>query len=90
MDLIDRDELYRKLDSIGGCGADKDSWADGWDCAIAEAIRLLETAPAIEDTENLKIVELHRFHEQIWVMFLVLCMLQIAVITTLWWMQQRG
>ena len=34
MELIDRDELYRKLDNIGGCGADKGSWADGWDCAI--------------------------------------------------------
>ena len=48
MELIDRDELYHKLDSIGGCGADKDSWADGWDKAIAEAIRLLEAAPAIK------------------------------------------
>ncbi len=83
MDLIDKDELYRKLDDIGGCGADKGSWADGWDCAIAEAIRLLETAPAARDTENLKIVELHRFHEQIWMMLLVMCMLQIAAIVTL-------
>ena len=47
MELIDRDELYHKLDSIGGCGADKDSWADGWDKAITEAIRLLEAAPII-------------------------------------------
>ena len=85
MNLIDRDELYRKLDSVGGCGADKESWADGWDCAIEEAIRLLEAAPAARDTENLKIVELHRFHKQIWTMFLVLIMLQIAVIVTLWW-----
>ncbi len=83
MELIRRDELYRKLDSIGGCGADKDSWADGWDCAITEAIQLLESAPAVEGTENLKIVELHRFHEQIWVMLWLLCMLQIAVIATL-------
>ncbi len=54
MELIDKDELYRKLDSIGGCGADKDSWADGWDKAITEAIRLLEAAPAIkvDDCKN--------------------------------------
>ena len=49
MELIDRDELYHKLDSIGGCGADKGSWANGWDCAITEAIRLLEAAPAIKE-----------------------------------------
>jgi hypothetical protein len=47
MELIDKDELYRKLDNIGGCGADKGRWADGWDCAITEAIRLLEAAPII-------------------------------------------
>ncbi len=53
MELIDREELYHKLDSIGGCGADKDSWADGWDKAITEAIRLLEAAPAIK-SDNCK------------------------------------
>ena len=53
MELIDREELYHKLDSIGGCGADKDSWADGWDCAITEAIRLLEAAPTIK-SDNCK------------------------------------
>ena len=47
MELIDRDALYYKLDSIGGRGADKGSWADGWDKAITEAIRLLEAAPII-------------------------------------------
>ena len=51
MELIDRDALYYKLDSIGGCGAAKDSWADGWDCAITEAIRLLEVAPGIKVDE---------------------------------------
>ena len=48
MDLIDKDQLYHNLDSIGGCGAEKGSWADGWDKAITEAIRLLEAAPAIK------------------------------------------
>ena len=48
MELIDKDEFHHKLDSIGGCGADKDSWADGWDCAITEAIRLLEAMSAIK------------------------------------------
>ncbi len=48
MELIDKDEFYHKLDSVGGCGADKDSWTDGWDCAITEAIRLLEAMPAIK------------------------------------------
>ena len=47
MELIDREELYHRLDSIGGCGADKGSWADGWDKAITEAIRLLEATPII-------------------------------------------
>jgi len=51
MELIDKDELYRKLDNISGCGADKGSWADGWDCAITEAIRLLEAAPGIKVDE---------------------------------------
>ncbi len=54
MELIDRKELYHKLDSIGGCGAEKGSWADGWDKAITEAIRLLETAPIIK-SDNCKI-----------------------------------
>lgn len=85
MNLIDRDEIHRKLDSIGGCGADKESWADGWDCAIEEAIRLLEAAPVVEDTENSKIAELHRFHEQIWSMLLMMVALQLVVIVTLWW-----
>ena len=49
MELIDKEELYHKLDSIGGCGADKDSWADGWDKAITEAIRLLEAAPVLKE-----------------------------------------
>ena len=54
MELIDREELYHKLDSIGGCGADKSSWADGWDKAITEAIRLLEAAPVVkvDDCKN--------------------------------------
>ena len=51
MELIDREELYHRLDSIGGCGADKGSWADGWDKTITEAIRLLEAAPGIKVDE---------------------------------------
>lgn len=85
MSLIDKDELYRKLDSIGGCGAIENSWADGWDCAIEEAIRLLIAAPVVEDTENSKTAELHRFHEQIWTMLLTMVALQLVVIVTLWW-----
>ena len=33
-DLISRSKLLNKLNDMGGCGADKNSWDDGWDKAI--------------------------------------------------------
>lgn len=48
MRLIDADAFYEELHSIGGCGAVPDTWADGWDKAIDEAIRLLNRAPTID------------------------------------------
>ena len=45
--LIVREALHIALTGICGCGAEKTSWAEGWDAAIAEAIRLLERQPEI-------------------------------------------
>ena len=42
---IEKEKLYQKLHEAGGCRADKGSWADGWDQAIDEAIRLLDALP---------------------------------------------
>ena len=42
---IDAEVLYRNLHEVGGCGAEKESWADGWDKAIDEAIRILNKMP---------------------------------------------
>ena len=36
-------DIIADLDNIGGCGADADSWADGWDKAITEAIRIVDS-----------------------------------------------
>ena len=48
MRLIDGDKLYQALHEAGGCDASKGSWADGWDKAIDEAIRIVAEAPTIE------------------------------------------
>lgn len=45
-DLIKRSEVWQALHNIGGCGADPDSWADGWDKAIDAAIEAVEKLPA--------------------------------------------
>lgn len=47
MRLIDADALYEKLNELGGCGADPETWADGWDKAIEAAITELEDSPTI-------------------------------------------
>lgn len=41
-DLISRKALMQQLHDAGGCGAPPESWADGYDKAIAgESVRLL-------------------------------------------------
>lgn len=48
MRLIDADRFYNVLHDLGGCGAKSESYADGWDKAIDNAISQLEDAPTIE------------------------------------------
>lgn len=48
---IDSEILWKKLHEAGGCGAEKGSWADGWDKAIDEAIRLLDEMPTADVVE---------------------------------------
>lgn len=45
-DYIRRKSAYNKLNDIGGCGANPESWADGWDKAINEAISIIEKIPS--------------------------------------------
>lgn len=45
-EYLERKKVYKMLHSIGGCGADPESWADGWDKAIDTAIWELEKIPA--------------------------------------------
>ncbi len=47
MELIDASKLWDAVNAIGGCGAERGSWADGWDKAIDECIRLIEKAPVV-------------------------------------------
>lgn len=51
--LIDANTLWRNIHNAGGRDALKGSWADGWDKAIDECIRLVEEAPTI-DPESLR------------------------------------
>lgn len=47
-EYIEREKVYNMLNSLGGCGADPDTWADGWDKAFDEAIRELDNIPAAD------------------------------------------
>ncbi len=47
-EYIEREEVYEMLHALGGCGADPDTWADGWDKAIDTAINELDKIPAAE------------------------------------------
>lgn len=42
---IKRKDVYKMLHSLGGCGADPDTWADGWDKAVNAAISELSKIP---------------------------------------------
>lgn len=65
MRLVDADELYQKLHEAGGCGASKGSWADGWDKAIDEAIRIVTEAPSIMIDRETAIPVLNQSHSKI-------------------------
>ncbi|MCM1577510.1 MAG: hypothetical protein NC078_01760 [Ruminococcus sp.] len=56
IDYVERRKVWEMLHDIGGCSADPDSWADGWDKAIDTAIDELEKLPAA-DADTL--VEVH-------------------------------
>lgn len=45
--LIDANKLWKEINAIGGCDAEKGSWSDGWDQAINACIGLVEDAPTV-------------------------------------------
>lgn len=48
---IKQKKVYEMLHEIGGCDAEPESWADGWDKAIDTAIDKLEKIPAADVQE---------------------------------------
>lgn len=46
-------EILRRLHTAGGCGAEKESWSDGWDKAVDEAIRIVEEVSGVSIMEIL-------------------------------------
>ena len=50
-EYIKREKVYEMLNDLGGCGAEPDTWADGWDKAIDTAIDNLEKIPAADVRE---------------------------------------
>lgn len=47
-EYIKREKVYEMLNDLGGCGAEPDTWADGWDKAIDAAIGELYKLPAAD------------------------------------------
>ncbi len=47
-EYIEREKVYNMLNALGGCDAEPESWADGWDKAFDEAIRELDNIPAAD------------------------------------------
>lgn len=47
-EYIDRDTVLDKLHETGGCGAQPNTWADGFDKAIDEAYRAVQSLPAAD------------------------------------------
>lgn len=47
-EYIEREKVYEILNALGGCGAEPESWADGWDKAIDTAIDELNKIPAAD------------------------------------------
>lgn len=50
-EYIKREKVYEMLNDLGGCGAEPDTWADGWDKAIDTAIDNLGKIPAADVRE---------------------------------------
>lgn len=48
---IEREKIWEMLHGIGGCDAEPESWADGWDKAIDAAIGELDKLPAADVQE---------------------------------------
>lgn len=46
MSYIEKEALRNKLHEAGGCDAEDNTYSDGWDKAITEAIRILDETPA--------------------------------------------
>lgn len=51
-EYVKRDDVWQMLHGIGGCGAEPESRADGWDKAIDTAISELEELPTVELAER--------------------------------------
>lgn len=47
-EYIEREKVYEMLNDLGGCGAEPESWEDGWDKAINAAIKELEDIPTAD------------------------------------------
>ena len=47
-EYIEREAVWNALNEMGGCGAEAESWADGWDKAINAAIRIVEKLPSAD------------------------------------------
>lgn len=47
-EYIEREALLEKLHEVGGCGAEPDTWADGYDKAIDVAYGLVQRTPAAD------------------------------------------
>lgn len=61
---IDANDLHEKLQEAGGCDADKNSWDDGYDKAIAEAIRLLDETPTADVVEATRCEKCAYYHHE--------------------------
>lgn len=48
VEYIEREKVLKALEAIGGCGAEPDTWADGYDKAIDEAYRIVRRLPAAD------------------------------------------
>ena len=51
---IEREALLQVLEEVGGCDAPPDSWADGWDKGISEAIKFVKELPAADVVEAVR------------------------------------
>lgn len=54
VEYIEREKVLEALEAIGGCGAEPDTWADGYDKAIDEAYRIVRSISAadMEEMQN--------------------------------------